>query len=65
MAMVIEVQIQSSSANQQQEIIDQITDIVSGTGFSIDASSYTPEAAVLSELANVATSRCTFKVYQA
>lgn len=64
MAMVVEVQIQSSSSVQQQEIIDRVRDVVRNVGFSVDQSSYTPSEGTLSELGSVAAGRATVRVYE-
>lgn len=65
MSLCMEIQVASSSEDQQHELLNRVRDAVRNLGFSIDESTYTPEAAVLAELAAVETSRATVKTYEA
>lgn len=60
----IEVQIQSSSQPQQNELKNRIIALVQGNGFTVDVATYTPEAGTLAELAAVAQSRASLKIYE-
>lgn len=64
MSLCIQIGISNISDGQAKDLTRRVVEQVQGLGFRIDQQNYTPSAEVLSELADVETSRASVKVYE-